>query len=241
MAKTTKKKAASKRNSHKAASKRTKRAKRNGAKHNGMQLRRRAYKRNGMEGGLGMRVLKAFGAVMAGAAIAIGGMLLLSATSLSAMAQDGILIAGGVVIGGALFAMGYTHVAVAVIAGPVTLGLSRRVLTWGITARAQELIASISNPAQAAPVQPAPALAAPINPALGFFGYNPGGYLAASPDWQPAPALAAPINPALGFFGYNPGGYLAASPDWQPGMAEQSIRPDSLVNFTTPMAQYALG
>ena len=218
MAKKTKKKAASKRNSHKA-----RRAhKRNGMQHHAHKrngMRRHSYKRNGMEGGLGMRVLKAFGAVMAGAAVAIGGMLLLSATSLSAMAQDGILIAGGVVIGGALFAMGHTHVAVAVMAGPITLGLSRRVLTWGITARAQELIASIS-PTQGAVAQGAVAqgaAAATTAPAQGFYGYNPGGY------------------------GYNPGGYLAATPDWQPGMAERSVMPDSLVNFTTPMAQYALG
>lgn len=200
-------KAASKHSSRKAnrkAARRARRSSRTGAKRNGMQ-RRRSYKRNGMEGGVGMRVLKAFGAVMAGAAIAIGGMLLLSATSLSAMAQDGILIAGGVVIGGALIAMGHTHVGVAMIVGPVTLGLSRRVLTWGITARAQELIASIQGTAA-------------------------------------APAAAAPATaPAQGFYGFNPGGYLAASPDWTPGMAERSVRPDSLVNFTTPMAQYALG
>jgi hypothetical protein len=217
MAKKTKKKAAHKHNNHKASHKA---ARRSGAKRNGMQ-RRHSYKRNGMEGGLGMRVLKAFGAVMAGAAVAIGGMLLLSATSLSAMAQDGILIAGGVVIGGALFAMGHTHVAVAVMAGPITLGLSRRVLTWGITSRAQELIASIQGPAQT-PAAQTPAAQTPA-------------------AQTPAAQTPAATNPATGFYGYNPGGYLAASPDWQPGMAERSVRPDSLVNFTTPMAQYALG
>lgn len=186
-----------------------KHARRRSRKYNGAHARTRyssRRKRNGADSGVAMKVLKVFGAFAAGVAIAIGGMMLLSATSLSAAAQDGILIAGGVVLGGAAIAMGYSQVGLAILVGPATLGWARRALSWGITSRAQELISSIQS--------------------------------TVTPTTTTTPATTAP---AQGFYGFQPGGFLTATPSWQPGMAQESIRPDSLVNFTTPMGPYALG
>ena len=150
---------------------------------------RRRKRNDAGTSGLGMRLLKAAGATLLGAAVAVGGMLLLSATSLSAAYQDGILIAGGVVLGGALVAMGKPGLGVALMTGPITLGLSRRVIAWGITSRAQQLVQSITG-TTATTTAPASTTA----PAQGFLGYAPGGYLTAAPSWQHGAAQAAQLR-----------------------------------------------
>lgn len=207
------KKRRAKKNTSDATTKINKKHRRGGKKRNGYHAKTRGHarKRNSEGGGMGMRVLRTFGIVLAGAAVAVGGMLLLSATSLSAGAQDGILIAGGVVFGGIAFALGKPGLAAGLATGPTALALSRRVLAWGITSRAAELLANVQTAVTPAAQAPAPQVAAPTPAASGFYGYAPAGYLTATPGYQPGMAAMSV----------------------QPGA--------NLANMTTPMVSYQLG
>lgn len=198
------------RKSRKSKKSRSKKAKRNG------YARRKVHARRKRNDGGGMAILKTVGIVFAGIGVAVGGMLLLSMTQLSAMAQDGILIGGGVVLGGAAMAMGHRNLGLSVLVAPAALGTARRVLSWGVTARAQELLNGVQSAlggANAAPANAAPAVAAPAVT-------TPGG--------------------ALFFAGRHarPAGYLSATPTFGQGMPMAPLFGQPLANMTTPMAGY---
>lgn len=74
-----------------------------------------------------MNIAKLFGVVFAGIGTAVVSTMLLGRTSLSNDAQDGILVAEGVVLGGVATAFGAEHLAIGLLVAPVAVAAVR----WG--------------------------------------------------------------------------------------------------------------
>lgn len=141
--------------------------------HRRAHRRSRRHKRNDAgSGSLGMRIAKIIGIVVGGMVLTLAATLALSSTSLSTGVQDGILIAGALVLGVAAFAWGKPALAAGLAAPMLALPMSRRILVWGITARVQALVSQVQTA-----VTPATTTAAPAA--------NPSGWAALTPSWTP--------------------------------------------------------
>lgn len=157
---------------------------RRGRKHNGLFSRRghgRSYRKHNDAGGgsMGMMLLKAVGVAFLGAAVAVGGALLLSSTSLSSMAQDGLLVLGGIVFGGFAFAAKKHGLAVGLLTGPLAVAALRTSLSMGITSRMSSLVQQVQQLAGST----TSSLPAPTAQTGTPAATAPSGWVAATPAW----------------------------------------------------------
>ncbi len=158
------------------------------AKPNRHARRRAKHARKRNDAGSGsmlMRVAKFAGVVLLGVGLTIGATLALSSTSLSAGMQDGILIAGGIVLAGAAFAYGKPVLAAAFVTPMLGLAFSRRVIVWGLASRIQAGVASLNTMVGGTPA-----------PAQIPATVAPGGYVADARQFGPGVAQ----NTRLGDF-----------------------------------------
>lgn len=146
---------------------------------------RRRRRRNdaGMaSSGMGMVALKTLGVVVGGTALALGLTLALSAaTSLSAGAQDAILIGVGLVAGGAALAMKRPGLAAGLSTGLVTIGVVRGVVRMNVLGNAEALVARVTAATPAATTTAATTTAATTPAAT-----TPAGWVTGTPGWTPA-------------------------------------------------------
>lgn len=150
-------------------------AKANGKKHkkHGKKHKKARAKRNGLAQ-FAMTLLKVIGSAFVGTAIAAGSALLLAKTSLSGMAQDGILIAEGLVLGGAAHALGFSMLGTAAFTATFGVAGTRMLFRQRADARVRQLVADATAASATAtgalPVN-APAAAAPATAPSGAVGW----------------------------------------------------------------------
>lgn len=102
--------------------------------------RKRNDGRMGNESSHGKAILYTVGAVAVAVGVSSVLMLVLANTSLSAMAQDGVMIGASVVAGGIAYAAGAPRLAVSLPAASCAVAVGRRIVAAGIDRRAQEMI-----------------------------------------------------------------------------------------------------
>lgn len=124
-------------------------------------------KRNGIAQ-FGLAVLKLIGSAFLGTALAAASALLLAKTKLSGMAQDGILIAEGVVLGGAAHALGFPMLATAAFTATFGVAGTRMLFRQRADARVRQLVAdATAASATATGAQPVSTPALPASTAPG--------------------------------------------------------------------------
>ncbi len=128
-------------------------------------------KRNGLAQ-FAMTLLKVIGSAFVGTALAAGSALLLAKSSMSGMAQDGILIAEGLVLGGAAHALGFSMLGTAAFTATFGVAGTRMLFRQRADARVRQLVADATAASATAtgalPVtQPAAAAPAATTPAAG--------------------------------------------------------------------------
>lgn len=130
-----------------------------------------------------MKVAKGAGVVVAGVGTALLGTMLYGRTELSPNAQDGILVAQGVVLGGAAHFLGSSAFATALLVAPWTVAAVRFSTRWSLEARMQELVdrasqlAGPGNVGQAQTQTPAQTPAQTAPGGMPYYALNaPAGY-----------------------------------------------------------------